>query len=74
MGQLFEDLSLRNRSYVFKDRSEAGKLLARRLSASVSPDSLIFAIPAGGVPVGLEIAREFSLPLDLIIVRKIQIP
>ena len=74
MGQLLEDLSLRNRSYVFKDRSEAGKLLARRLSASVSPDSLIFAIPAGGVPVGLEIAREFSLPLDLIIVRKIQIP
>lgn len=74
MGTLYEDRILRNRSYVFKDRSEAGKLLARRLSPSVSSDSLVLAIPAGGVPVALEIAGELSLSLDLIIVRKIQIP
>lgn len=74
MGDLFEERRLRNRSYVFKDRSQAGKLLARRLSPSVPRDSLMFAIPAGGVPVALEIARDLSLPLDLMMVRKIQVP
>lgn len=74
MGQLFEDRNLRNRSYVFKDRREAGRLLAQRLSPSISPDSLVLAVPAGGVPVALEIARKLNLPLDLMIVRKVQIP
>jgi predicted phosphoribosyltransferase len=74
MGQLFEDRNLRNRIYVFKDRREAGRLLAHRLSPSISPDALVLAVPAGGVPVALEIARKLNLPLDLMIVRKIQIP
>jgi len=74
MGKLFEDRNLRNRSYVFKDRTEAGRLLAQKLSPSVSPDALVFAVPAGGVPVALEIARKLNLPLDLMIVRKVQIP
>ena len=74
MGRLFEERNLRDRSYVFKDRKEAGQLLAQNLSPSVSPDALVLAIPAGGVPVGLEIARRLNLPLDLMIVRKIQIP
>jgi len=34
----------------------------------------VLAVPAGGVPVALEIARKLNLPLDLIIVRKVQIP
>jgi len=74
MGELFEEPNLRNRTCVFKDRSQAGKWLARKLSPSVLPDSVVLAIPAGGVPVGLEIARYLSLRLDLMIVRKIQIP
>jgi predicted phosphoribosyltransferase len=49
-------------------------LLAQRLSKSVSPEALLLAIPAGGVPVACEIARALRLPLDLMIVRKIQIP
>lgn len=60
--------------YVFRDRAEAGKLLAQKLSNSISSDTLVFAIPAGGVPVAFEIARILKLPLDLMIVRKIQIP
>jgi len=51
MGKLIEDRNLRNKRYVFKDRMEAGRLLARRLSNSVSSDTLILAIPAGGVAV-----------------------
>ena len=74
MGELFEDRGLRNRTYVFKDRTDAGRLLAKKISSLVKPDSLVLAIPAGGIPVALEVARELKLPLDLIIVRKIQIP
>jgi putative phosphoribosyl transferase len=74
MGELFEDRALHNRTYVFKDRTDAGRLLAKRISPFVAPDFLVLAIPAGGIPVALEVARELKLPLDLMIVRKIQIP
>jgi putative phosphoribosyl transferase len=74
VGTLFEDQNLRNRGYVFQDRAEAGRLLAEVLSSSVPPDTLVLAVPAGGVPVALEIARKLDLPLDLMMVRKVQIP
>ena len=74
MGELFENRELRNHTYVFKDRTHAGRLLARMISPFVPPDSLVLAIPAGGIPVALEVARELKIPLDLMIVRKIQIP
>lgn len=74
MGTLFEDRKLRNRLFVFQDRAEAGRILAQKLSEFVSPDALVLAIPAGGVPVACESARALKLPLDLMIVRKIQIP
>jgi putative phosphoribosyl transferase len=56
------------------DRSHAGRLLAERLLAYRDQKVHLFAIPAGGVPVAAEIARRLALPLDLIIVRKIQLP
>jgi predicted phosphoribosyltransferase len=56
------------------DRSHAGRLLAERLLAYRDQQVHLFAIPAGGVPVAAEIARGLALPLDLIIVRKIQLP
>jgi len=74
MGDLFEDRVLRNRTHLFKDRIDAGRLLGERISPFVTPDSLVLAIPAGGIPVALEVARELKVPLDLMIVRKIQIP
>lgn len=74
MGKLFEDKSLRDKSYVFRDRSEAGSLLAERLLEIPLPEAITLAIPAGGIPVALEIARKLHLPLDLMIVRKVQIP
>lgn len=60
--------------YVFKDRKEAGRLLAENLIKYKSSDSIIFGIPSGGIPVASEIATALNLPMDLIIVRKIQIP
>jgi predicted phosphoribosyltransferase len=38
------------------------------------PKTMILAIPSGGVPVGLELSRNLTLPMDLVITRKIQIP
>jgi len=74
MQKLTEEVSLREKRFVFKDRAEAGKLLARRLSGYKDTNSIVFAIPSGGVPVAAEIAKAHTFPLDVIIVRKIQIP
>jgi predicted phosphoribosyltransferase len=74
MGKLLEDPALRDRVYVFKDRAMAGRLLASRLSDYRGQTVRVFAIPAGGVPVAAEIARVLEVPLDLVIVRKIQLP
>src|SRR5208282_5526204 len=58
-----------------QDRSEAGRLLAERLSAyRESPEVVVLALPRGGVPVGFEIARALGAPLDVFIVRKLGVP
>ena len=59
---------------VFKDRKEAGRLLAQRLSGYKDVDGIVLGIPSGGVPVAAEIAKVLGLSLDVIIVRKIQLP
>lgn len=74
MGSLIEDISLRDRRYVFKDRTDAGRLLSRKLLKYKGADSILLAIPSGGVPIAVEMKQALGLPLDLIIVRKIQIP
>jgi hypothetical protein len=43
---------------LFRDRREAGRLLAEKLAAYANrPDVLVLALPRGGVPVGYEVAR-----------------
>ena len=74
MGTLIENPGLRNRISVFADRKDGGAQLAEVLREQLEPDTLILAIPSGGVPVGLEIAGALGLDLDLILVRKVQIP
>lgn len=59
----------------FKDRSHAGKMLARALSAYAhDPRAIVLALPRGGVPVGYEVARQLGLELDILIVRKLGMP
>lgn len=72
--KITEDRSLRDRIHVFRDRHEAGRLLAERLKHRCGSNAFILAIPSGGVPVAAEIAEMHSRPIDLLIVRKIQIP
>jgi putative phosphoribosyl transferase len=58
----------------FKDRSDAGRKLAKALAAYGNQDPVILALPRGGVPVAAEVAAVLKAPLDLILVRKIGVP
>ena len=73
-GKLIEDLRLRNRTFVFKDRDHAGTLLAEKLMEYKGKDVITFAIPAGGVPVAVAISKCLQAPFDVLVVRKIHIP
>ncbi len=59
---------------LFSDRSDAGRRLAARLAELDLPDPVVLALPRGGVPVGVEIARRLRAPMDLVLVRKIGAP
>ncbi len=74
MANIIEDKNLRNKTFVFQDRADAGRRLSDFLSDCKDSNSIVLAIPAGGVAVGKEIRDALSLQLDLLIVRKIQVP
>ena len=71
-----DEPSLRGRFYVFRDRLDAGEKLALKLEKVLGKplNSLVLAVPAGGVPVGFMVARRLGLPLDVLVVRKVQFP
>jgi putative phosphoribosyl transferase len=75
MGNIIDNPRLREQRFIFRDRHDAGRQLGafiRTLPAIPSP--LILAIPAGGVPVGREVAAAVGAPFSLAVVRKIRIP
>jgi putative phosphoribosyl transferase len=56
----------------FADRADAGRQLAPAVAALDLPrDTVVLALPRGGVPVAAEIARSLELPLDVLCVRKL---
>lgn len=73
---LIEDSALRNRQHIFADRRDAGRRLGRLIRDTLGDAAgpMVLAIPAGGVPVGLEVSRVLKTNLDLLVVRKLQIP
>jgi putative phosphoribosyl transferase len=75
-ARLHERSELRNRQYVFKDRAHAGKVLVSMLAPEYAKVANLFvlAVPSGGVPVALEVSEGLGSPMDLLIVRKLQIP
>ena len=59
----------------FRDRTEAGRVLAAKLEKYAGrPDVLVLALPRGGVPVGFEVAAALDAPLDVFLVRKLGVP
>jgi len=73
-SQIFDLSELRNRTHIFLDREEAGKVLASMLAPYRESDAIVLAIPAGGLAVAVVIAKELNLTLDLVIVSKITLP
>ena len=60
---------------MFKDRNEAGRLLAERLGAYKNQKNVVvIGLPRGGVPVAYQIAKALNLPLDIIASRKLGMP
>ena len=59
---------------LYSDRQAAGRRLVPLLSTFRKSGAIVFALPRGGIPVAIEIARALLLPLDLLYVRKIGAP
>src|ERR1043166_771870 len=60
---------------IYRDRIDAGKKLASRLSEYANRDDvLVLALPRGGVPVAYEVAKTLRAPLDIFLVRKLGVP
>ena len=59
---------------MFNDRADAGRQLAEKLRKYSGENSILLAIPRGGVTVAYEISKELKIPVDVIIVRKVGHP
>jgi predicted phosphoribosyltransferase len=74
-AKLIEEPNFRERMLVFRDREHAGRLLAEKLRKyNDNKKVIILALPAGGVPVGYEVAKSLGISMDVAVVRKVQIP
>jgi putative phosphoribosyl transferase len=75
MARIIEEPAYRECTCIFRDRFEAGKLLAEKLRKYAGKANVILlAVPAGGIPVGYVVAHELGIPMEVAIVRKVQIP
>src|SRR5208337_2656644 len=60
---------------IFRNRIEAGKLLAEKLMCYANqPNVIVLGLPRGGVPVAFEVAKALRVPLDVFVVRKLGTP
>jgi predicted phosphoribosyltransferase len=73
--QIIDEPVYREKTYVFKDRNHAGQLLAKKLAEySTQRNAIILAVPSGGVPVGCTVSKLLGVSMEVVVVRKIQIP
>src|SRR3974390_1123871 len=64
----------RGQMMAFSNRSDAGRRLAKALLKYEGSNTVVLALPRGGVPVAAEVAAALNAPLDLVIVRKMGVP
>jgi putative phosphoribosyl transferase len=60
--------------YMFQDRTDAGKKLAEVLQAYKDKNTLVLAIPKGGIEVGYQVAKALNADFSIIIARKLPYP
>jgi putative phosphoribosyl transferase len=64
-----------NAAQAYRNRCHAGQVLANAVREELGRrDAVVLALPRGGVPVGLEVARVMEAPLDVFVVRKLGVP
>ena len=68
-----EPVSRRGRP-VYRDRVDAGQILARLIARPIDPASVVLGLPRGGVAVAAPMAKALALPLDVLVARKIAHP
>lgn len=59
---------------MFKDRIEAGLLLAAKLKKYKNDPGVVLAVPRGGVPVAYAVAKELGFPIEVVLTKKIGHP
>jgi predicted phosphoribosyltransferase len=59
---------------MFRNRSEAGVMLASKLRKYQNCPGIVLAVPRGGIPVACEVAKELGLPLEIVLTKKIGHP
>jgi predicted phosphoribosyltransferase len=72
--QIIDEPELRGRIGVFEDREDAGRALAWLLGPYCGPDTILLAVPAGGVPVAASAAEALRVAIDIAVVSKITHP
>ncbi|HZD43858.1 MAG TPA: phosphoribosyltransferase, partial [Methanomicrobiales archaeon] len=75
VGKIVEDADLRDRTGVFADRMDAGRRLGGLMRSLTGLErAVVFAIPSGGVPIGMEVAQALSCQMRVAVVRKVHVP
>ena len=74
-AKIIDDPAYRERVFVFRDRIHAGTLLSAKLREYADKGKVVLLVlPAGRVPVGYAVAKKLGTTMDVMVVRKIQIP
>lgn len=73
-GKIVYDDELVGRTSVFRDRADAGRRLGDAVKELARSVRVVYAVPRGGIPVGLEVAYRLGAAFDVIVCRKLLIP
>ena len=75
LAEIVDNPDFRDKVHIFDDRSHAGKMLAKLLKQYKGrEDAIILAIPAGGIPVAVQVSKKLNVPWDLAVTTKLHIP
>lgn len=59
---------------MFRNRTEAGILLANKLKKYKNDAGIVLAVPRGGIPVAYAVAKELGFPIEVVLTKKIGHP